>query len=84
MTEREMVTSGTNAFAESSRPDDEMFAIVFNEHVRAGLPDALPFTKTRSQMRASLVRFPPGGKTAFYDAVIEGLDHLEKGGYLKA
>jgi VWFA-related protein len=27
-------------------------------------------------LEASLVRYPPGGLTAVYDAVIEGLDHL--------
>ena len=32
---------------------------------------------------ASLGRFPPGGKTALYDAVIAGLDQLEQGAYQK-
>ena len=62
LTEREMVVSGATAFAESSHPEDEMFAIVFNEHVRTGLPDTIDFTKNRMQLRASLQRFPPGGK----------------------
>jgi VWFA-related protein len=35
------------------------------------------------QLRQSLQRFPTGGKTALYDAVIAGLDHLEKAGYQK-
>jgi VWFA-related protein len=83
LTERDMVVSGTSAFAESSHPEDEMFAIVFNEHVRAGLPDTIDFTRNRMQLRVSLQRFPAGGKTAFYDAVIAGLDHLEKAGYQK-
>jgi Ca-activated chloride channel family protein len=83
LTEREMVVSGANAFAESSHPEDQMFAIVFNEYIRKGLPDTIDFTKNRAQLRASLVRFPPGGKTALYDAVIAGLDHLERAGYQK-
>ena len=83
LTERDMVVSGAGAFAESSHRDDQMFAIVFNEHVRKGLPDTIEFTKNRLQLRASLVRFPPGGKTALYDAVIAGLDHLEKAAYQK-
>jgi len=37
MTERELVTAGTSAFAQSSHPEDEMFALVFNEHVRRGI-----------------------------------------------
>jgi VWFA-related protein len=83
LTERDMVVSGATAFAESSHPEDEMFAIVFNETVRTGLPSTIDFTTNRLQLRASLQRFTPGGKTAFYDAVIAGLDHLEKAGYQK-
>jgi len=83
MTERELVTAGTSAFAESSHPEDEMFAIVFNEHVRRGLPETVAFTTNRLQLQASLQRFPAGGKTALYDAVIEGLDQLDRGSYQK-
>jgi len=83
LTERTLVVTGTTAFAASSHPEDEMFALVFNEHVRRGLPDAIQFTTNRLQLEASLQRFPAGGKTAFYDAVIAGLDHLERGAYQK-
>jgi Ca-activated chloride channel family protein len=83
LTERPVVMAGTNAFAESSHPEDQMFSVIFNEHVRSGLGDTLDFTTNRMQMRASLQQYPPGGKTALYDAVISGLDHLEKGAYQK-
>ena len=83
LTERELVVAGTNSFAQSSHPEDEMFAIVFNEHVRRGLPDTIQFTTNRLQLQASLHRYQPGGKTAFYDAVIEGLNHLDRGMYQK-
>src|SRR4051812_32467138 len=83
LTERDVVRAGTVAFAESSHPEDEMFAIVFNEHVRRGLPDTVAFTTNRLQLQASLQRFPPGGKTALYDAVIEALNHLDRGMYQK-
>jgi Ca-activated chloride channel family protein len=83
ITERELVTSGTTAFAQSSHPEDEMFAIIFNEHVRRGLPETVPFTTNRLQLQASLQRVPPGGKTALHDAVIEGLNHLDRGTYQK-
>ena len=83
ITERELVTAGTTAFAQSSHPEDEMFAIVFNEHVRRGLPDTVAFTTNRLQLQASLHLYAPGGKTALYDAVIEGLDHLDRGMYQK-
>jgi Ca-activated chloride channel homolog len=83
LTERALVFAGTRAFADSSHPEDQMFAIVFNEHVRLGLPSTLEFTTNRLQVIASLARFTAGGKTALYDAVIAGLDHLEKGAYQK-
>jgi Ca-activated chloride channel homolog len=83
LTERELVFAGTRAFAESSHPEDQMFAVVFNEHVRPGLPSSIEFTTNRLQLIASLARFAPGGKTALYDAVIAGLEHLEKGAYQK-
>jgi Ca-activated chloride channel family protein len=83
LTERDLVFAGTRAFAESSHPEDEMFAVVFNEHVRLGLPKSVEFTTNRLQLVASLARFTPGGKTALHDAVIAGLDHLEKGAYQK-
>lgn len=83
LTERDLVRAGTAAFAESSHPEDEMFAIVFNEHVRRGLPETIQFTTNRLQLEASLQVFPPGGKTALYDAVIEGLNQLDRGTYQK-
>ena len=47
---RGMVTAGTNAFAESSHPEDELFTDVFNENVRYGLPDGVDFTKSGQQI----------------------------------
>src|SRR5689334_20783488 len=83
LTERNLVIAGTKAFAESSHPEDQMFAVVFNEHVRLGLPRSVEFTTNRLQLVGSLARYAPGGKTALYDAVIAGLDQLEKGAYQK-
>ena len=83
ITERDLVVAGTRAFAASSHPEDEMFTVVFNEHVRRGLPEATPFTTNRLLLETSLQRYPPGGKTALYDAVIEALDQLDRGMYQK-
>ena len=47
ITRRPMVLAGAKAFAESSHPEDEVFTIVFNEHVRHGLPTVVPFTRSR-------------------------------------
>jgi len=73
---RKLVLAGSHAFVTSSHPEDELFTIIFNEHVRLGLQDEVAFTRSQAQLQASIVRFPAGGQTALYDAVIEGLDHL--------
>ena len=83
ITRRPMVLAGTKAFAESSRPEDELFTIVFNEYVRHGLPDTVAFTRSRAQIETAVARFPPGGRTALHDAVIAGLEHLEEASHQK-
>lgn len=83
ITRRNMVLTGTRAFAESSHPEDEVFTIVFNEHIRRGLPDTLAFTQNRVQIEAGFNRFAPGGKTALHDAVIAGLEHLQEASHQK-
>ncbi len=83
ITRHGMVVAGTRAFAESSHPEDELFTIVFNENIRYGLPDTVPFTQSRAQVEAAMNRFSPGGKTALYDAVIDGLEHLEEASHQK-
>ena len=72
-----MVIAGGDAFARSSHPEDELFTLHFNEHIRFGLPAGVPFTSNQTLLRAALQRYGAGGRTAFHDAVIAGLDHLE-------
>lgn len=76
LTRQRLVHAGVDAFAALSQPRDELFTIVFNEHVRFGLPPGLAFTRSRAVLQASLARGGRGGKTALHDAVIEGLAHL--------
>jgi Ca-activated chloride channel family protein len=78
LTRRNMVLAGGRAFAESSHPEDQVFTVVFNENVRDTLPSREPFTQSHSIIEGSLLRYPPGGKTAVYDAVITGLAHLQQ------
>ena len=75
---RSMVVAGGQTFAASSHPEDELFTVIFNEHVRYGLPPGMLFTTTQAHLQAALTRYPPGGKTAFYDAVMAGLDRLDQ------
>jgi len=83
ITRRRMVLAGSQAFAASSHPEDELFTVVFNEHVRFGLQGGVAFTKSPAQVEASLIRNPAGGQTALYDAVVEALDHVEQATYQK-
>jgi Ca-activated chloride channel homolog len=83
ITRRPMVLAGTKTFAESSHPEDELFTIVFNEHVRHGLPAMLLFTRNHLQIQNAVARFPAGGQTALHDAVIAGLEHLHEASHQK-
>jgi VWFA-related protein len=83
ITRHDMVVAGLTAFAESSHEGDEMFTIVFNEHVRFGLPAALPFTNDRDLLLSALAQRRPGGLTALHDAVIDGLSHLAEASHTK-
>jgi VWFA-related protein len=74
----QMVLTGGEAFSRTARPEDELFTIHFNEHVQFGLPDTIPFTSRHSLLHAALARYRPAGKTALHDAVVAGLEHLER------
>lgn len=66
-------------FVHESNPHDEMFVVNFNDEVRFGLPEKVPFSGKPETLRAALFQGVPAGKTALYDAVIAGLKHLSLG-----
>ena len=67
------------AFIEASNPQDQIFVVNFNDKVRRGLPDSVPFTDDINVLRAALSKHRPEGRTALYDAVAFALKHLETG-----
>src|SRR6202521_1141531 len=73
------VIAAALAFARSSNPQDQMFVVNFNEHVRLGLPDNMPFTDQVSQLEVALSRIITNGQTALYDAVAVALERLKQG-----
>jgi VWFA-related protein len=83
ITRRSMVVTGADAFIRASHPEDELFAIFFNERVMFGLPGTVPFTSQPQLLRAAMGRYQAGGMTALHDAVIAGLDHLERATHQK-
>ncbi|RPJ54539.1 MAG: VWA domain-containing protein [Acidobacteria bacterium] len=76
---RPEVIAAALAFARSSNPEDQMFAVSFNENITFGLPSDTPFTDSGAQLEAALSRSAAAGMTALYDAVAAALEHLKKG-----
>lgn len=76
---RAEVIAAVLAFADSSNPQDQMFAISFNEHVSFGLPLHKPFTDKGVELEDALSRIDADGMTALYDAVVAALEQLKKG-----
>ncbi len=75
---REALTAGVLAFARSSHPKDEMFAVHFNERVWFGLPAGQAFTGDLDVFRAALQQGTARGRTALFDAVSAALKHVEQ------
>jgi Ca-activated chloride channel family protein len=73
---RRMVLAGARAFLDDSHPEDEIFTVIFNEHVRLGLPETVLFTTNRQLLETTITRHTPGGRTAVHDAVVAGMEHL--------
>ena len=77
---RSLLFAGASAFAAAMRPQDELFAITFNEHVASALPAGEPFTSDSAVIHAALNRsISARGQTALYDAISDGLHYLRRG-----
>jgi Ca-activated chloride channel homolog len=62
-----------------SRTDDELFAVDFNDDVSLALGAGRWFTHDPDELAAALAAVRAEGRTALYDAVAAGLEHLERG-----
>jgi VWFA-related protein len=77
---RDRVIAAAAAFVESSNPNDEVFVLVFDDHVRPVLDPGAPFTGDVRVLRRALADvFVPSGRTALYDAIDSGLRYVRKG-----
>ncbi len=77
---RDRVIAASAAFVETSNPQDEVFALVFNDDVRPVLTASAPFTSDANTLRNALTSvFVPAGRTALYDAIADGLAYVAKG-----
>lgn len=75
---RAETVAATLAFLQASNPDDDLFVVNFNERASLGLPPGVPFTADPEQLRATLMAAPPSGRTALYDAIVTGLEHIRE------
>ena len=71
---RARVVAAATAFAEQSHPEDEFFAMTFNERVERVMPAGSRFTSDPSVLRSALAAgLGVRGRTALYDAIAAAL-----------
>lgn len=73
------VVAAARTFVQSSRPDDQMFVVNFNEKVTLGLSGAVSFTNRSEDLERAVSGTPAAGMTALYDAVAKGQERLQAG-----
>lgn len=73
------VADAVSSFARSSNPHDEMFVVDFNDDVTVELMGGKAFTNDPQELALAVSSVRARGQTALYDAVAEGLLHLQLG-----
>lgn len=73
------VVSAVYSFTHSSNPQDEMFVVDFNDDVSIELMHGKSFSSNPKDLDEALNAVSARGRTALYDAVSEGLHHLQYG-----
>ena len=75
---RDVITA-VSSFAHSSNPKDEMFVVDFNDDVLIELMKGKAFSNDPKELEEALRAVTARGRTALYDAISEGLQHLQYG-----
>ena len=83
LNKRSEVVAAAKAFVRTSNPKDEIFVIHFNEQLSYGLPQNVPFSGDQKLLDEALDRMHLDGKTALYDAILEGLNRLKQSSLTK-
>ncbi len=71
------VAAAVYSFSHSSNPQDEMFVVDFNDDVSVELMKGKAFSNDPKELEEALNAVRARGRTALYDAVSEGLNHLK-------
>ena len=61
----------------------QLFTVNFNDYVSMGLPQTLQFTSSYNLIRSALLNVQADGRTALYDIITIGLQHLQNGTHPK-
>jgi Ca-activated chloride channel family protein len=74
------VIAASLRFARTSNPQDELFAVRFNDDVQDVMPDRLfVLAGDLDLLETAISTIKPDGQTALYDGLMAGLDHLAAG-----
>jgi Ca-activated chloride channel family protein len=74
---RAEVAAAALELAESSNPEDQIFVIHFYDHIAFTLRVGEAFTSDLDELRAAVTAISGSGRTALYDALIAGLEHVQ-------
>jgi Ca-activated chloride channel homolog len=77
------VVTAVSYFVHSSNVQDEMFVVDFNDDVSIELMKGKAFSNDPKDLETALTAVSARGRTALYDAVSEGLHHLQYGRWEK-
>jgi len=72
------VVAASLAFARWSHPDDELIVIEFNDTVRDALNGRHLAAADLPELQTALRSLKPDGQTALYDALMDGMSHLDE------
>lgn len=71
------VSTAIAEFAHSGNPEDEMFVVDFNDRVTLEWLGGKAFTSRSEELAKAMNPVSADGRTALYDAIAEGLAHLQ-------
>jgi VWFA-related protein len=77
------VIAAATTFLRLSNPDDEIFALEFNDSVRDALGGRRLTAADTPELQSALEGLVPQGRTALYDALLDGLTHLEQSAFAR-